>query len=627
LLYGYAGKILTIDLTRRKITETPLIDELPKRFIGGVGIASKILYDNTPARIDAFDPLNPLIFFTGALTGTPVPSAGRHFIAAKSPLTGYFGDSNAGGFWGAELKYAGYDGVIFSGRSTRPVYVWICDGHAEIYDASGYWNMNAREADKAIRKDLGDMNAKVADIGIAGENLVRVASIMNEEASRAAGRCGMGAIMGFKMLKAVAVRGHNKITIAHPDEVEKKIVELTSMLKNDEGTKYTSKYGTPGVYGLCSALGDAPLRNWSRSGFSAAEEITFGPGGGYQKVAVGRRSCIYCPVGCRRIVQVNEGPYETEPRVEGPEYESLASLGGDCVVGNIEAIAKANELCNLYGLDTISTGSIVAFAMECYENGLITKKDTEGVEVKFGNCDALVILIEKIAKREGLGKILGEGVRRASLNWPGSEYFAIHVKGLEMGMHDPRVYPAMALTYAASPVGADHMEGETTFIEGLFNVPYPLLELEGLQRSSTYRKAEAAFKIQNLWHVFGNCMGYCLIGSATGATAYPLEYNLAFFESVTGRKMSFSEAMKIGERVFNLKKAFNVRHGATRAEDTLPERLLKESHKKGVEPAKLTELLPQYYDLRGWDHVTGKPTRKKLQELGLPEIAEDLWPT
>ena len=619
MLYGYAGKILRVDLTTCKISEKPLDKQLLERFVGGVGFASKLLYDEVPAWIDAFDPLNLLIFSTGPLTGTPAPCTGRHFIAAKSPLTGYFGDSSAGGFWGAELKAAGYDAILLSGRSARPVYLWINDGDVEIRDASAYWGMDTRQADRSIRKDLGDKNARVADIGIAGENLVRIASVMNEEAGHAAGRCGMGAIMGYKNLKAIAVRGHSQIPVAHADELQKKIVELIKMLKEDKPTGYVSKYGTAGYYSAQVALSDAPVRNWTRSSFAAAEDITFGPGGGYQKVSVGRRSCICCPVGCRRIVQVNEGPYATEPRVEGPEYENLASLGGDCLVGDIEAVTKANELCNLYGIDTISAGSIVAFAMECYENGLITKEDTDGLEVRFGNCEALVTLIEKIAKREGLGKILGEGVRRASLNWPGSEYYAIHVKGLEIGMTILRAYPAMGLTYAASPVGGDHMEGETTFVEGTFGIsPYPLLELDGLERLSTQRKAEAAFKVQNLWHVFGNCMGYCLVASATGVTAYPLEYNLAFFELVTGRKMAFSEAMKIGERVFNMKKAFNIRHGATRAEDTLPERLLKESHKEGMSRghgARLDELLPEYYRLRGWDPATGKPTKRNWKNL------------
>ena len=628
-LFGYAGKILNVELTRGRISASPLSRELAETFIGGVGIASRILYDTVPPWVGAFDPLNHLVFATGVLTGTRVPCAGRHFVAAKSPLTGYFGDSNAGGFWGAELKFAGFDAIFFSGRAPKPVYLSISDGEARIEDASAYWGMNAREADRAIRKDLGDRNIKVADIGVAGENLVRFASVMSEDAGRAAGRCGMGAVMGFKNLKAIAVRGHNSIPVADDEALKEKATELVKMLNEDERTTgYTSKYGTAGYYSSCVELGDSPVRNWTRGYFEDEEKITGAPGGGYQEILTGRRACIYCPIGCRRVVTVEGGPYATEPRVEGLEYESLAALGGDCFVSDIKAIAKANDLCNLHGMDTISAGATVAFAMECFENGIITKEDTNGIDLRFGNAEALVMLVDKIARREGIGRILAEGTRRAAHVLSGAERYAIHVKGLEVAMHDPRAFPAMCATYAASPVGADHMEGETTFVEGLLHVPYPLLELDGLDRLTAKRKAEAAFKVQNLWHVIGNCMGYCLIACATGATVYPLEYNLAFFELATGRKMPFREAMRIGERVFNLKKAFNVRHGATRAEDTLPERLLKEPHTEGGskgQVAMLGEILPEYYELRGWDPKTGKPTKRKLEELELFDVARDLW--
>jgi aldehyde:ferredoxin oxidoreductase len=628
-LFGYAGKILNVELTRGKISASPLSRELAEKFIGGVGIASRILYDTVPPWVGAFDPLNQLIFTTGVMTGTRVPCVGRYFVAAKSPLTGYFGDSNAGGFWGAELKFAGYDAIVLSGKAPKPVYLWINDGEVRIEDATAYWGMNTREADRAIRKDLGDRNIKVADIGDAGENLVRFASIMSEDAGRAAGRCGMGAVMGFKNLKAIAVRGHNSIPVADDEALKKKATELIKMLKEDDKTTgYTAKYGTSGYYSSCVELGDSPVRNWTKGYFEDEEKISGAPGGGCQEILTGRRACIYCPIGCRRVVTVKDGPYATEPNVEGLEYESLAALGGDCFVSDIKAIAKANDLCNLHGLDTISTGATVAFAMECFENGIITKEDTEGIDLRFGNAEALVMLVDKIARREGVGRVLGEGTRRAAHVLSGAEGYAIHVKGLEVAMHDPRAFPAMCTTYAASPVGADHMEGETTFVEGLLHVPYPLLELDGLDRLTAKRKAEAGFKVQNLWHVIGNCMGYCLIACATGATVYPLEYNLLFFGLVTGRKMPFREAMRIGERVFNLKKAFNVRHGATRAEDTLPERFLKESHVEGGskgQVALLDEILPEYYELRGWDLKTGKPTKGKLEELELFDVARDLW--
>jgi aldehyde:ferredoxin oxidoreductase len=628
-LFGYAGRLLNVELTTSKISEIPLSEELAEKYIGGVGIASRILYDSVPAWVDAFDPLNPLVFTTGVITGTRTPSAGRHFVASKSPLTGYFGDSSAGGFWGAELKFAGYDAIVLLGRAPKPVYLWINDGEAAIEDASAYWGMNAREADRAIRNDLGDSNVKVADIGIAGENLVRFAAVMNEDAGRAAGRCGMGAIMGFKNLKAIAVRGHNSIPVADDEGLKEKTTELVKMLRDDEEiTGYMSKYGTPGYYSSCIDLGDSPVRNWTKGDFEYEEKISGAPGGGYQEILAGRRACFYCSVGCRRLVTVKGGPYATESRVEGVEYESLAALGGDCYVSDIKSIAKANDLCNIHGMDTISAGATIAFAMECFDNGIITKDDTEGTDLRFGDAEVIVMLVDKIAKREGIGRILAEGTRRAARVLPGAERYAIHVKGLEVGMHDPRAFPGMCATYAASPVGADHMEGETLFVEGISDVQYPLLELDGLERLSVKRKAEAAFKVQNLWQVIGNCMGYCLVACATGATSYPLEYNLAFFELVTGRKMPFREAMKIGERVFNMRKAFNVRQGATRVEDTLPERLLKEPHSEGGskgQVAMLNEILPEYYELRGWDPKTGKPTRQKLEELELFDVARDLW--
>ena len=620
---------MNVELTRGKISASPLRNELAERFIGGVGIASRILYDMVPPWVDAFDPLNHLIFTTGVLTGTRVPCVGRYFVAAKSPLTGYFGDSNAGGFLGAELKFAGYDAIDVSGKAPKPVYLRITDGEAKIEDATAYWGMNTRDADRAIHKDLGDRNIKVADIGDAGENLVRFASIMSEDAGRAAGRCGMGAVMGFKNLKAIAVRGHNSIPVADDEALKRKATELIKMLREDDKTTgYTAKYGTSGYYSSCVQLGDSPVRNWTKGYFEDEEKITGAPGGGCQEILTGRRACIYCPIGCRRVITVKDGPYATEPNVEGLEYESLAALGGDCFVNNIKAIGKANDLCNLHGLDTISTGATIAFAMECFENGIITKQDAEGIDLSFGNPEALVTLVGKIARREGVGAILGEGTRRAAHVLKGAEGYAIHVKGLEVAMHDPRAFPAMCATYAASPVGADHMEGETTFVEGLLHVPYPLLQLDGLDRLTAKRKAEAAFKVQNLWHVIGNCMGFCLIACATGATIYPLEYNLLFFELVTGRKMPFDEAMRIGERAFNMKKAFNVRHGATRADDTLPQRFLKESHAEGGsqgEVAMLDEILPEYYQLRGWDPRTGRPTKSKLEELELFDVARDLW--
>jgi aldehyde:ferredoxin oxidoreductase len=620
------GKILRVELTRGRISEEPLTDEYAKNYIGGVGTASRILYDEVPPWVGALDPQNRLIFSTGPVTGSPALCAGRHFIVSKSPLSGYFGDSSAGGFWGAELKFAGYDMIIIHGKAQKPVYIWIHDGEVEIKDATSYWGMGARQADRAIRNDLGDKSVRVADIGQAGENLVRYAAIMSDEASRAAGRCGVGAVMGYKNVKAIAVRGHKKVPVADEEALEKNVKRLLETLKGDTQTNWFSKHGSSGYYAMMAQLGDTPTLNWTKGYFDGKNGIT--SPGGYDKISVGHATCYNCPIACRRLVTVKDEPYAFEPEVEGPEYETVGALGSNCGISNVKALAKANDLCNIYGLDTISAGGTLAFAMECYERGLISKEDTDGMELRFGNGLAVIRMLEKTAKREGFGNILAEGSRRASLIiGRGTEHYAMHVKGLEIAMHDPRAFQAMGLTYATAPVGGDHMEGETTFVEKPGKITYAPLKLNGLDRFSTERKAEAAFKVQNLWHAIGNAMGYCLLACATGTTAYPLKYNLMFYNAVTGQTMHFEEMMKIGERIYNLKRAFTIKHGATRGEDSLPERILMESHAEGGSKGsvcKLGEMIPEYYKLRGWDQNTGKPTREKLEELNLPNVATDL---
>ncbi|MGD0422628.1 MAG: aldehyde ferredoxin oxidoreductase family protein [Candidatus Bathyarchaeia archaeon] len=619
--------ILRVDLTRKTIRKEPVEKELLKLFLGGPGVAAKILYDEVDHWVDAFDPLNRLIMIPGSLTGTLVPCVGRHFIITKSPLTGYFAEANAGGFWGAELKFAGYDFLIVTGRSEKPAYISIQDETVSILNASDYWGLNARDADRAIRRDLGDEKIKVADIGQAGENLVRIAGIMNDEANRAAARCGVGAVMGSKNLKAVAVRGHGVVPVADSGRLRNEVMKLNSELAKDESTQHFHKYGTAGGIEPCVVLGDAPVANWTKnSQFKEADQLNLP--GGYSEISIGIRSCHNCSVSCRRVVSVRNGSYATEEKVEGPEYESVASLGSMCMVSDIKAVGKANDLCNTYGLDTISTGSVIAFAMECFEKGKITADDTDGMTLRFGDGEALVALVRKIALREGFGNVLAEGVRRAAATiGKETEKFAIHVKGLELGMHDPRANQAMSLTYACSPTGGRHMEGETLWVETPA-FPVPELNLEGLDRLSTERKPEAAFKVQNLWMAL-SAAGYCLLACATGTTKpYTITRNIELYNIATGTQISFDEFMKAGERIFNVRRAFTMRHGARRSEDTLPERLLKEPIPAGPSRgsvARLDEMLPKFYEMRGWDPVSGKPLKQKLLELGLEDVAEDLY--
>ncbi len=627
---GYMGKILRVNLSTRNISVKDLEEDFARRYIGGVGTAARILYDEVPFRVDAFDPLNRLIFSTGPVTGTPVFSAGRHSVTTKSPLTGSIGDASAGGFWGAELKFSGYDMIVIHGRAEKPVYIWINDGSAEIMDARAYWGMSTRDADRAIRRDLGDSKARVATIGRAGESLVRYAAIMSDEGSRAAARCGVGAIMGFMNLKAVVARGHKSVSLHDEDRVKQYARELARILKADTHTQWFRNHGTPGYYSIIMELGDSPVENFRKGSFDGAEDLSLP--GGYSKILVGTRTCYNCPVSCRRIVKVEDMPYRTDRNVEGPEYQTLAALGGNCGVSDVRAVAKANDLCNLYGIDTISAGVTVAFAMECYEKGILTKDDTEGLDLSFGNGSALVTTIEKIANREGFGNLLAEGSKRAAqIIGKGAERFAMEVKGLEVAMHDPRAFQAMGLTYATAPVGADHMEGETIFMENPGDITYA--ELNGgskwgkIDRFSIEWKPEIAFKVQNLWAVIA-AMGYCLAACVTGTTVYPLEYNIKFYEAVTGVKISFAEFMKAGERIYNVKRAFSAKHGFTSTDDYLPKRLLEQPMREGGSKgfvARVNDMLPEYYRLRGWDLETGKPTKEKLVELQLDDIANDLW--
>jgi len=614
LIGGYAGKILRVNLSRRKISTEVLSESWARKYIGGYGTAGKILYDEVPAWADAFDPENRLIFSTGPVSGTGVPTAGRHCVVTKSPLTGFFGDASAGGFWGAELKSSGYDSIVFNGRSSKPVLLWIDDVATELVDAQPYWGMDARTADRAIRKDLGEAGARVAVIGQAGENLVRFAGIPNDEANRIAARCGVGAVMGYMNLKAVAVKGERRVHIERPDLLRSVASEITRFVTSDPHVKSFTKAGTMLYFDLNWEIGDVPVCNLSRSDFGGpgdpgVQKLAYPDG--YGKIIAGKRTCHVCPVSCRRVASY---PASDKGEIEGPEYETVASFGPNCGIDSIRTIAEASDLCNIYGLDTISTGSTIAFAMECYENGLIDKADTGGVELTFGNADALIDTVHRIAHREGFGNILAEGSRRASrIIGNGAEYYAMQVKGLELAMHDPRAFQGGGLHFACTPTGGRHTEGLTLGHELVKT--RPLLGIPvALDRFSTQGKARLV-KIVEDWTAFISAAGWCLF--TDDANAYPTEKSfLLAYEAVTGIAFTIEQALTIGERIFNLKKCFNIKHGATRNDDTLPKRLLIEKGKAG-NIVKLDEMLGEYYQARGWNPNSGTPTPERLSCLGL----------
>ncbi|MBP1724166.1 MAG: Aldehyde ferredoxin oxidoreductase [Deltaproteobacteria bacterium] len=590
---GYMGKILRVDLTKGRAEAEKLDENLAKKFIGGSGLATKILYDETGPETDPLGPENRLIFMTGPFAATPVITSGRHHMVSKSPLTGAYTESDTGGTWGPFLKRAGFDGIVVTGKASKPVYLWVSEGKAEIRDATRFWGVDTYDLDEAIRKDTHP-EAVVASIGPAGEKGVRYASIMNDgKEARAAGRGGTGAVMGSKNLKAIAVHGKMQVEMADAEGLRASLKEISPMVaKNTEGMR---KNGTAGGLATFEALGSLPLQNWKFQGRWEQGAAKIAGPAMTEKILTGNYFCERCVIGCGRRVKVDKGPFAPVEGA-GPEYESVAMLGSLCLVDDIEAIAKANEICNRYGMDTISAGAAIAFAMEAFEKGIITKKDTGELELLWGRGDVMVKMAEKIGKREGLGV-----------------EFSIHVKGQEMPAHDPRCFNAGAVGYATINRGACHLGFSHVFERVLsmpeigVDQPLPRLEVKG--------KGELAAKTQNIMGLFDS-LKVCKFSMFGGLKMTPI---LAWYNMVTGNSVTMDEFLKTGERIFNLKRMYNVRCGISRKDDVLPSRFLTLKHEgEGLNPnlPPLGELLYDYYKFRGWNEE-GIPAPEKLKELGL----------
>lgn len=619
-MFGYMGKILRVDLTSGKISEEALKEEDCRMFLGGSGLATKYLFDEVPKGADPLGPDNALIFMTGPLTGTESPSAGRYCVVTKSPLTGFWAEANSGGNWGVYLKSSGYDGIIFKGTSPKPVYLVIDDGKAELRDASKLWGKGVAETTKLIKGELGE-DFNVSCIGIAGENLVRFANIVND-VHRAAGRCGVGAVMGSKRLKAVAARGTKEIKAANP-EVFSEISKRNYDLVNESMLKITLEtYGTAMATDLINVRGGFPTRNWQTGVFPDIEKIS-----GItlaETLLTDRKHCFACPISCGRVSVVKSGPYAC--RGEGPEYETIGSVGGMCGIDNLEAITLAHNLCDDYGLDTVSTGSVIAFAIECYEKGILTKADTGGVELKFGDPDVVIQLIHKIARREGIGDLLAEGTKRMAQKLDkGAEKFAMHVKGLELPAYDPRAAKICGLAYVTANRGGDHI---TAYVEGpsFIDIPFLCVEDSKIEDPLVENPAEAKVvkDLEDANTVF-DAMGTCKFMGMALATQDWVD----MIASCVGWKFDVADYRKTGERIYNLARAFSVREGLTRTDDTLPRRLLEEPLPEGAAEGhkveKLDVMLDAYYEFRGWDKKTGKPTPEKLKELGLDYVIDKIW--
>ncbi|MEX2228968.1 MAG: aldehyde ferredoxin oxidoreductase family protein [Dehalococcoidia bacterium] len=596
--FGYWNKILHVDLTAGTTTIEEPGDRFYRMYGGGRGFIGHYLLKHVPAGADPLGPQNVLVFAPGVLTGAPVPGAGRHSVGAKSPLNDGFGEAEAGGFWGAELKRAGWDAIVVHGTSPTPVYLWINEGEVEFRDASHLWGKITGDVEEAIHEELGDPRIRVSQIGPAGENLVRFANIAND-LNEFAGRTGLGAVMGSKKLKAIAVRGKTAVRLAD----QPTLLGISKWVSStvDEVHRGFHEYGTGGAMQGKSLAGGIPTLNYRLGTFDETDKVD--AVAVKEEVRIDMGACYACSVRCKKVVQIErreedagvtrkgvkiavdpQHRYRVDPKYGGPEYESLAALGTNLGVDDIVALCKSNEVCNYLGMDTISAGSTIAWAMEAYEKGILTVEDTDGVKLQFRDGDAVVKVLEMIANREGIGDLLAEGSERAAKQLGrDSDEFLTTVKGMEMAMHDPRHMPPMRASYLLAPTGGDHMR-QTGNQNGLRNQ-----------------------------------VGMCHF------LAYDDEKMETIINSITGWGVDQAEMIETAHRGLTLARLFNMREGKTRADDHLPKRFYEDLPKhRGLTDEELEQIVTDYYVEQGWDPQTGRPTAETIATLGLQADAVGL---
>ena len=617
---GYNGKILRVDLTTGNIGVDEPGEAVYRRYLGGGGLGAYYLLKEVPHGADPLGPENKLMFMTSPINGMPLSGANRFSAVAKSPLTGGYGEAEAGGYWGPELKMAGFDGIIVEGEAEKPVYLYVRDGKAELRDAAAYWGCLADCVQHGLEEELGDKRIRVLQTGIAGENRVRFAAIVNQQ-RHFNGRAGLGAVMGAKKLKAIVCRGKKKVEPADAEGF-KKVLRWYRENYDRESDGMHDMGTSRGVQGL-DADGILPTRNFREGSFEHAAAIS-GPTM-RDTILVNRGTCFACAVACKREVEVPE--LDVTPEYGGPEYETIGAHGSALGIGDLKQIALANKMCGQYVLDSISSGMAIAFAMECYENGIITREDTGGLELNFGNQEGALKLIDMIARREGIGDLLAEGVKKAAEKLgKGSEQYALHVKGQELPMHEPRGKRSLALAYATSATGADHMEApHDPFFESLD--PHGTSALSAMGLIEPVDRLDMGPKKVKLYHygqlVWGlyDTIGMCdFVGEPINSLV--LNQLVDCVEAVTGWPVSLWELIKVSERANTMKRVFNVREGFGPADDTLPERMfqpLENGALKGVaiDREEFARMLGHYYDMAGWDRETGMPTPAKLSELDL----------
>jgi aldehyde:ferredoxin oxidoreductase len=630
MAFGYRGKILRVDLTNRKIEVEQEDDTFYRSYLGGRGIGYHYLLKEVPPKIDPFSPENLLILATGVMTGSPLPAACRFAAVGKSPLTGAAGESEAAGFFGPELKMAGYDAIVFKGKAEGPVYLWVTGNQVEIRDASHLARQGAREVEDAIRAEMGSRKIRVAQTGLAGMNLVRFANIGNN-LGHFNGRNGFGALMGSKNLRAVATLGTEKIPLADPEFLKKTAVDYAKTFQDNPQGKQLFVYGTTAFCELLSLGGGLPVDNFRRSKLEDPSPVS---GDTYNQVLLKeRRGCYVCPIRCKRGIALGDSKYGVDSRYGGPEYETMAALGTNLNIVDLKAIAKGNEICNRTCMDTISAGMSIAFACECFEKGKITKADTDGLELRFGDADLMIRLLEMTARREGFGNLLAEGVTRLAERWDAAnEPYHFAVKGQEVPMHDPRVKVGVGFGYAISTYGADHMNAphDPYFTDEKF-LPFQAVKSLGIYKTMpateiTTEKARTYPILDNLWKM-QDALGLCVFGYSPRG-AMPLEQMVRCLNAVTGWNASLFELMKAAERGTILARAFNSREGFTIEDDRLPGRLFDpkpdgpNAGQKIFEEKDFKKAIELIYEVIGCDPRTGRPHRGKLLELGLEWVEE-----
>ena len=656
---GYMGKVLWVDLSEKTWREEEIDESMVRQYMTGYGLAAKLIFDNTKPGIDPLGPDNILGFASGMLTGTAALFSGRYMVVGKSPLTGGWGDANSGGTLAPEIKKCGYDAIFFTGQSKEPVYFKIDRDEISIEDAADLWGRNAIEAEDAIRETTGNKKLKIATIGQAGENLSLIAGVVNDH-GRIAARSGLGAVMGSKKLKAIALSGRKKIDVHDRDQVKAlnqgfkefldkesflypekprlgkilgfvgNIIWKVKMFPRDDAIAWRAilkRYGTMGVTAMSSQNGDSPVKNFDGSGYrdfplNMAKKISDEALLPYQEKKYG---CIYCPVKCGGVHKIEGGKYPLE-KTHKPEYESLCMLGTNVLVDDLFAIYHASEQCNAYGLDSISTGAVIAFAFEAYERGIITKDDTDGLELKWGDGDAMIALIDKIANRQGIGDILADGVKKAAEKiGKGSEEFAIHAGGQELPAHDPRYDPGFAVTYAAEPTPGRHTItslgfGELQEVDVRFEGKRAMFSGKGKRYKAT-GKGKFLQRGSALCHV-GNGAGLCLFGMQMGIPMPIFKY----LNAATGWDWTDQQWMAAGHRIQNIRHAFNVREGIKIEDTKCTPRSVGHPPMPAGPNAKIDideeTMLREFFTEYGWDYPSGVPQKASLEELGQTDLIE-----